>query len=198
MWRHGWPGTWKVEGKGLSGTGIRVKGGKTGHSCRPSVGSLTNAPGVESCRPWRDFPCFDRTDTSAAPKLLYCATFFFIFHTSAYTQKQAGLSAEANKLVIGPFFFLLFLSRIVHVEPEVLSLGDGANRTCQGLGVLSEGVQSMEIRNERAQILLAVHKLSIYSRRLLFGKNILDTQTRLFREFDLARGSGRHSIWGTR
>ena len=115
-----------------------------------------------------------------------------------YAQKQAGISAEANKLVIGPFFFLLFLSRIVHVEPEVLSLGDGANRTCQGLGVLSEGVQSMEIRNERAQILLAVHKLSIYSRRLLFGKNILDTQTRLFREFDLARGSGRHSIWGTR
>ena len=58
------------------------------------------------------------------------ATFFFIFHASAYTQKQAGMSAEANKLVIGPFF-LLFLSPIVHVEPEVLSLGDRANSTCQ-------------------------------------------------------------------
>ena len=30
MWRHGWPGTWKVEGRGLSGTGIRVKGEKQG------------------------------------------------------------------------------------------------------------------------------------------------------------------------
>jgi hypothetical protein len=67
-------------------------------------------------------------------------------------------------------FLLVFLSPIVHVEPEALSLGDGANRTCQGLGVLSEGVQSIEIRNERVQILLAVHKLSIYGRRLLFEK----------------------------
>ena len=48
----------------------------------------------------------------------------------------------------------------------------------------------MEIRNERVQILLAVHKLSIYGRRLFFGKNILHTQTRLFRGFDLARRSG--------
>ena len=89
---------------------------------------MTSASGVESCRPWRDFPCFDRADTSAAPELLSCAT-FFVFHASICTEasRYKRRSQQAGDWA----FSLLIIFPIVHVEPEALSLGDRANSTCQ-------------------------------------------------------------------